>query len=272
MIESAGRRRLVVLLAVVAGGVLLRGRLERVGGPARSHGHGGDRGGDRERPARDRRAETASHSWTGSPTRTRLFISWGPARWLEGGPDRPRRPGPGSRPDSRFAARAIFGRMQLQMERGRFSEAEQIIRDALDDPRVDAASLPILLGPIYCHQGRLAETLRLIETRWDALNRAGEGASELAINLVRAHIDLQQDPMPLEVIRSVLDQAASLAPDDDRVWLGKANLAIRTRIVRRGEAVARCLSAASSRGHPGLARPAGLGGGDESRRGGAARR
>ena len=132
-------------------------------------------------------------------------------------------------PDSRFAPRAVFGRMQLQMERGRFWEAEVIIRDALDDPRVDAASLPILLGPIYCHQGRLAETLRMIETRWNALNRAGEGASELAINLVRADIDLQQRSVPLEVTRSVLDQAASSAPDDDRIWLGMANLAIRTR-------------------------------------------
>ena len=113
------------------------------------------------------------------------------------------------------------------MERGRFSEAEQIIRGALDDPRVNANSLPILLGPSYCHQGRQEETLRLIETRWEALNQAGEGDSELAINLVRAHLDLQQRPIPIEVIRSVLDQAASLAPDDDRIWLGKANLAIR---------------------------------------------
>jgi tetratricopeptide (TPR) repeat protein len=130
-------------------------------------------------------------------------------------------------PGSRFAPQAILGRMQLQMERGRLAEAEQIIRDALDDARVDKSSLPILLGPIYCQQGRLGETLRLIEVRWDALNRVGEGASEAAINLARAHIDLRQSPIPVEVIRSALDQAAELASDDDRTWLGKANLAIR---------------------------------------------
>jgi predicted Zn-dependent protease len=130
-------------------------------------------------------------------------------------------------PDSRFAPMAILGRVQLAMERGRLAEAENIIREALADPRVDGSSLPILLGPIYCQQGRLDETLRLIETRWDALNRSGEGATEPAIDLVRAHIDLRLAPVPVDVIRAALDQAGRLAEDDDRVWLGKANLAIR---------------------------------------------
>ena len=35
-------------------------------------------------------------------------------------------------------------------------------------------------------------------------------------------------PTPVETVRAVLDRAAELAPDDDRVWLGRANLAIRT--------------------------------------------
>ena len=131
-------------------------------------------------------------------------------------------------PSSRFAPLAILGRMQVQMEFGRLSAAEKIIRKALDDPRVDRSSLPILLGPIYCQQGRLEETLRLIETRWDALFRAGEGATEPAIQLIRAHIDLPRSPIPIEVIRTVLDEAARRDPDDDRVWLGKANLATRT--------------------------------------------
>jgi predicted Zn-dependent protease len=130
-------------------------------------------------------------------------------------------------PDTRFAPMAILGRMQLAMERGRLAEAEDIISEALADPRVDGSSLPILLGPIYCQQGRLDETLRLIETRWDALNRSGEGVTEPAIDLVRAHIDLRLLPVPVDVIRAALDHAGKLAEDDDRVWLGKANLAIR---------------------------------------------
>jgi tetratricopeptide (TPR) repeat protein len=95
--------------------------------------------------------------------------------------------------------------------------------------------LPIALGPIYCQQGRLEETLRLIEARWDALNRAGEGDSESAINLIRGHIERRRSPIPVEVIRSDLDPAAQLNPQDDRVWLGKANLAIRVRSYQEAE-------------------------------------
>ena len=56
----------------------------------------------------------------------------------------------------------------------------------------------------------------------------GEGALEPAIKLVRQHIELTLKPTPVETIRAALDQAARLAPEDDRVWLGRANLAIRT--------------------------------------------
>jgi enediyne biosynthesis protein E4 len=131
------------------------------------------------------------------------------------------------RPDSRFAPQAILGNMQIEMERGRLGEAERIITDALADPRIDSSSLPILLGPVYCQQGRVEETLKLIEVRWEALRQAGEGDSEPAVNLVRAHVELRQNPVPVDTIRFTLDQAERLAPDDDRIVLGKANLAMR---------------------------------------------
>ena len=51
---------------------------------------------------------------------------------------------------------------------------------------------------------------------------------EPAIKLVRLHIDLTTKPPSVESVRAYLDQAARLAPADDRVWLGRANLAIRT--------------------------------------------
>jgi predicted Zn-dependent protease len=130
-------------------------------------------------------------------------------------------------PGSPLAPRAILGRMQLRADRGRLAEAEQVIREALDDPRIDGTRLAIALGPIYCQQGRLEEILRLIAARWEALDRAGEGASESAIELVRMHVELRRTPIPVEVIRSDLDPAGRLNPQDDRIWLGKANLAIR---------------------------------------------
>jgi tetratricopeptide (TPR) repeat protein len=117
--------------------------------------------------------------------------------------------------------------MRIETDRGRLAEADQIIRNALDDPRIDGSSLPIWLGHFYGQQGRLDENLRMIESRWEVLDRAGEGTSEPAINLVRAHIDLRRNPVPAEVAGSALDQAARMAPEDDRIWLGKANLAIR---------------------------------------------
>src|SRR5262245_27531311 len=131
-------------------------------------------------------------------------------------------------PGSRFAARAILGRMQIQLGRGRPAEAERLVREVLDDPRIDGSGLPILLGPILCQQGRLEEALQIIEARWNRLKETGEGASEPAIELVRLHIELGRHPIPVDDVRSVLDRAGSLAPEDDRVWLGKANLAIRT--------------------------------------------
>ena len=36
------------------------------------------------------------------------------------------------------------------------------------------------------------------------------------------------NPVPIERIWPALEKAAENAPDDDRIWLGRANLAIRT--------------------------------------------
>jgi predicted Zn-dependent protease len=129
---------------------------------------------------------------------------------------------------SPFALQAILGRMQIRMGRGQYADAERIVRAVLDDPRIDGSGLLALLGAVYSEQGRLDETLRLIEARWEGMNQAGEGASEPAVKLARAYIDLRRSSVPADVLRSALDRAAALAPQDDRVWLAKANLAIRT--------------------------------------------
>jgi thioredoxin-like negative regulator of GroEL len=130
-------------------------------------------------------------------------------------------------PRSPFAPAAMAGAVQLQMQLGRLADAEQMIKDAAEDPRVDASSLGVLLGPLYVPQGRVQETLRLIEARWDALNQAGEGAADAAIVLLREHIEIRRSPGDIEVLRAALDRGARLAPEDDRIWLAKANLAIR---------------------------------------------
>ena len=117
--------------------------------------------------------------------------------------------------------------MAVEIEGGRLADAERLIMNLNENPRTAASDATILLGPIYCQQGRLEEAKRLIETRWDRLNKAGEGASEKAVNLLRLYTEIQARPLPVAARRAFLDQAALSSPDDDRIWLGKANLAIR---------------------------------------------
>jgi len=131
------------------------------------------------------------------------------------------------RPGSPFATRAIQGKMGLEIERGRLADAERLIKNALEDPRADKLGLGRLLGNVFCLEGRVEEAQRLSEASWYRLRDEGGGASAAAMQLVRVHIELQSLTTSVEAIRSALDQAARLAPDDDRVWLGKANLALR---------------------------------------------
>ena len=172
------------------------------------------------------------------------------------------------RPGSPFAPRAIQRRMELEVEAGRLADAEKIIEQAMDDPRTDASSLPLYLGPVYWLEGRGEEAKRSIEVRWSDLNERGDGATEKAIDLVRLHIEVRRNPLPVEVIRSFLDQAGLSAPRDDRVWLGRANLAIRTGAYDEAE---RWLNACLLRRPEDVAVsacPCELGGRDQSRRGG----
>ena len=126
-------------------------------------------------------------------------------------------------PSSTFAPRAIAGRMELLVERKRFADAEQLIKGMAKVARIDS----ILLGSVYCQQGRFEEAERLIEARWQRLNKMGEGGSEKSINLVRLHIEFRRTIPPIDAIRAFFDQADALAPEDDRIWLGRANVAIR---------------------------------------------
>jgi enediyne biosynthesis protein E4 len=130
-------------------------------------------------------------------------------------------------PGSPFSARAIQGRMELLIERGRLADAEKLIIQAMSDPRGDGSKLGPFLGLVYSMQGRVEESQRVIEACWDRLKEMSEGASEKAILLVRLHIQLWRETPRVEEVRSFLDQVTRSAPEDDRGWLGKAKLATR---------------------------------------------
>jgi enediyne biosynthesis protein E4 len=129
--------------------------------------------------------------------------------------------------DSPWWGQAIHGRTELLVEHGRLADAERVIELVQKDVPDRGSIVSMVLVPVYCHQGRFDEAGRMIETQWDQLNRAGEGASEQAINSVRLYMDIQRQKSLVEAARVYLEQAARMAPDDDRVWLGRANLAIR---------------------------------------------
>jgi enediyne biosynthesis protein E4 len=131
-------------------------------------------------------------------------------------------------PDSPFIGRAVSGRFDLLVEQGRFAEAEQLILRAADDLGSEGSSaLRMILIPIFVQEGRAEEAQRLIESRWRSLNAKGEGTPEQAVNLARLHMELRWNVQPAEPLRAYLDQVGRLAAEDDRIWLGRANLAIR---------------------------------------------
>jgi enediyne biosynthesis protein E4 len=131
-------------------------------------------------------------------------------------------------PGSPFAARAIQGLLELQVRRGRLADAERIIEQAMADPRTDASALQVYLGVVYSLEGRIEDGQRLVESNWRRLDEAGQGTSERAIQLIRLHVHLRQEAASPDAMRAFLDHARLLARDDDRVWLGRAYLALRS--------------------------------------------
>jgi enediyne biosynthesis protein E4 len=138
-------------------------------------------------------------------------------------------------PGSPFSHQALLARMRLAHDQGEFAAAEELINEAARDPRNDGPHLRFLLVPIYSQLGRLDEAERLIECWWQRLVETGDGASERAMDLVRMHIELAFKPNPVKDVRDYLDPASRMAPADDRIWLGRANLAIRTGDYKEAE-------------------------------------
>ena len=116
---------------------------------------------------------------------------------------------------STFAARAAVQRVRVGLPLGRFSTVETLA-PAFDDPK---------LGPearqnaafILKVEGRAREARKLFQDGWHAMPNAVGALLEIW--------RLDHQPLAAEVSRGELERAAAKAPDDDRVWLGRANLA-----------------------------------------------
>jgi tetratricopeptide (TPR) repeat protein len=130
-------------------------------------------------------------------------------------------------PDSIYSGRAIAGRAELLIEQGRFADTEDFIMRTTDPLGLEGSARRMILIPNFVQEGRAAEAQRLIESRWQSLDANGEVTVEQAVNLARLHMEMRWNVPPGETLRTYLDQVGRLAPGDDRIWLARANLAIR---------------------------------------------
>jgi len=123
--------------------------------------------------------------------------------------------------DSPFAGHAAMLRVRLLMKRDRFAAAEELLPAALRASGQHAIEARETLVELLKREGRFAELRTLIQEGWDTYpDRFG---------LLRQLANLDSIvPVPIEKIWPTLEKAAEHSPDDDRIWLGRANLAIRT--------------------------------------------
>ncbi len=122
--------------------------------------------------------------------------------------------------DSSFAAVADLSRGRLSLELGRYRFAEECLdraRSAEDDVADEAYRL---LEWLYWMTGRRDDNR-------DVVRRRVEREADPSLSL-RTLWGVEHDPYPVDGIRVNLAKANKLAPEDDLVWLGLADLATRS--------------------------------------------
>ena len=121
--------------------------------------------------------------------------------------------------ESPFGVKAVVARAQVLVgDLGRFADAEAVLAAALASPGKKAPEIRYLLSQLFYWEGRLDEMRRLLQEGWDTSpDRAGD-----LYDLWR----IDGAVMLVDRVRTVVEQAAGKAPDDDRVWLARANLAL----------------------------------------------
>jgi enediyne biosynthesis protein E4 len=124
------------------------------------------------------------------------------------------------RRDSPHAGWAAVHWAGVEQSRGRFSTAEGLLRRAVDTPGSHVPSARWDLVKLLRLQGRFDEARRLLESGFATLPDR--------VDTLRRLYKLDVDPFPIDGVRQYLEASGRLAPYDDRVWLGRAHLALRT--------------------------------------------
>jgi len=131
-----------------------------------------------------------------------------------------------------FGARAALQRGMLAISSGQLTRAEDVLQSALR--RATGPDRPLLLRGlqlVYHVEGRTEDVRQAIIASW--------AETDSPASVVKQVSRLDAAPLPLEATRTTLEKASD---DDDRVWLGRGNLAIRTgQFERAAEWLDRCL-------------------------------
>ena len=123
--------------------------------------------------------------------------------------------------DSPFAGRAAVMRARQALQGHRLAVAEELMPLALGDDGPHAVEARETLIHMFKLQGRYDEARRLVREGWTRYPDRVGTLQELA------RLDTPT-PIKIEKVRPTLETAYRAAPEDDRIWLGWANLAIRT--------------------------------------------
>ena len=122
---------------------------------------------------------------------------------------------------SPFAPHAALYRARLVLEHDRFADAEKFLLVALGGQGAHSTEAYETLVNLYKLQGRFGEARALV------LGAFGTYPNPTAV--IRELEKLGSNrPVAMDVVRSTLEKASRNAPDDDRIWLGWANLATRS--------------------------------------------
>ena len=121
---------------------------------------------------------------------------------------------------SPFRGRAAVGLARRELKQHRLAAAEDLMTRALGDSGPHAIEALETLVNLDKIEGRFEEAERLVRGSWDRYPSQIGLLRELAVLG-------SNNPHKLDLVRSGLDTAGRSSPDDDRVWLGRANLATR---------------------------------------------
>jgi tetratricopeptide (TPR) repeat protein len=130
-----------------------------------------------------------------------------------------------------FGARAALQCAMLAMSTGQLAHAEEMLQAAVRRwPGADSQELLRGLQLVLHLEGRTEDVRQAIMASWPDSETPAKVVQQLAL--------LNEAPLALEATRRALEKGAE---DDDRVWLARANLAIRTgQFERASEWLDRC--------------------------------